>query len=188
MGKNKIIKDAIALFVITLVSGLCLGFVYNITKDPIALAEEQAKQESYQTVFPEAASFQNNGDIDTARASWTADGAEVTEVLEAVDSAGTVLGYVVSVTATEGYGGDISLSLGVAQDGTITGLEVLSMSETAGLGAKCTTQEFKSQFAGIQKDQVVMNEDFDQISSATVTSSAIEKGVNGALGFVSEIR
>ena len=46
MGKNKIIKDAIALFVITLVSGLCLGFVYNITKDPIALAEEQAKQES----------------------------------------------------------------------------------------------------------------------------------------------
>ena len=69
MGKNKIIKDAIALFVITLVSGLCLGFVYNITKDPIALAEEQAKQESYQTVFPEAASFQNNGDIDTALAS-----------------------------------------------------------------------------------------------------------------------
>ncbi len=188
MGKSKIIKDAIALFAITLVSGLCLGFVYNITKEPIALAEEQAKQESYQAVFPQAASFESREEINTALAAWGADGAEVTEVLEAVDGSGAALGYVVSVTATEGYGGGISLSLGVDLEGTITGLEVLSMSETAGLGAKCTTDEFKSQFAGIQKDQIVMNEDFDQISSATITSEAIEKGVNGALGFISEIR
>ena len=43
---NKIIKNTIILTVITLVSGLLLGLVYEITKEPIANAQEQAKREA----------------------------------------------------------------------------------------------------------------------------------------------
>ena len=67
MGKNTIVKDAIILFAITLISGLCLGFVYNMTKAPIEAAQEKAKQEAYQKVFADAASFQENEEIKTAR-------------------------------------------------------------------------------------------------------------------------
>ena len=51
---KNIIKNAMILTVITLVSGLLLGFVYDITKEPIAKAKEQAKNEAYQTVMQEA--------------------------------------------------------------------------------------------------------------------------------------
>ena len=44
--KNKIIKDALALTLITLVAGVALGGVYEITKDPIAKQEAQAKAEA----------------------------------------------------------------------------------------------------------------------------------------------
>lgn len=198
MGKNTIIKDALALLVITLVSGLCLGYVFSITKQPIADAQEKAKQEAYKKVFPDAAGFQENDSIKSALKGYEADGAEVTEVLEAVDGSGTVMGHVVAMTAKEGYGGDITLSMGIASDGTITGLEVLTMSETAGLGAKCTDDSpegFKAQFAGkinaSECDYEVSFGDggqFDQISSATITSRAITKALNASLGFVKTLQ
>ena len=55
--KNTIIKDALILFVITLVAGFGLGAVYGITKEPIAKANYNAQQEAYKTVFPDAAQF-----------------------------------------------------------------------------------------------------------------------------------
>ena len=48
---NKIVKDALVLTLITLISGLALGIVYEVTKEPIAVASEKAKQESYKEVF-----------------------------------------------------------------------------------------------------------------------------------------
>ena len=51
---NKIIKNTIILTIITVVAGLGLGFVYEITKDPIAAAQEATKKEAWQAVFPEA--------------------------------------------------------------------------------------------------------------------------------------
>ena len=60
------------------------------------------------------------------------------------------------------------------------------MSETPGLGAKCTNEDFQAQFAGIQADKVVINQDYDQISGATITSSAVMRAVNATLKFVAE--
>ena len=48
---NKLVKDALVLTAITLIAGVCLGGVYEITKDPIAKAQESATQESYKAVF-----------------------------------------------------------------------------------------------------------------------------------------
>ena len=66
------IKDAIILFAITLISGLILGFVYDITKAPIAAAAKAAKNEAYAVVFPEAKDFEAN-DAETSKITETAD-------------------------------------------------------------------------------------------------------------------
>ena len=55
---KKIIKDACILFAITLVAGVLLGIVYDVTKAPIANQSEKAKQEAYRAVLPDAESFE----------------------------------------------------------------------------------------------------------------------------------
>ena len=55
---NKILKNTVILTIITLVSGVALGGVYQITKEPIAKAQEEAKQEAYQQVFEDADAFE----------------------------------------------------------------------------------------------------------------------------------
>ena len=54
---NKILKNTVILTIITLVSGVALGGVYQITKEPIAKAQEEAKQEAYQQVSEDADAF-----------------------------------------------------------------------------------------------------------------------------------
>lgn len=189
---NTIIKDAIALFLITLVAGLGLGYVYQLTKDPIDAANLKKKQEAYQQVFAQAVSFEENADITAKIGEY--DGAEITEVLEAKDESGTVVGYVMSVTGKEGYGGAIELSLGFDMEGTITGMRILSNSETAGLGARCTEDWFQEQFSGIQAEEVVVTKtgksadnEIDAISGATITSKAVTKAVNAGNTFAKSL-
>ncbi len=64
--------------------------------------------------------------------------------MEAVDESGEIIGYVITVTDSEGYGGDITFSMGVQMDGMLNGISILSISETAGLGMKADTDEFKT--------------------------------------------
>lgn len=193
---NKIIKDALILLCITLIAGAALGLVYEITKDPIAKSQEKAKQEAYAAVF-ENATFETDETVTAkvAELGETYDGALVTEVLVAKDATGNVAGYVMSLTAKEGYGGKITLTMGVAADGKITGLEVLEASETAGLGAKCNEPEFKGQFSGkhlaspdgkmeVVKGGGATETQVDAISGATITSRAVTKAVNAGLQFV----
>lgn len=193
--KSTIAHDAIALCVITLVAGFLLGLVYKVTEKPIEDASLKAKQEAYQTVFPDAASFeasdQSEALVKEKGASY--EGAEITEYLLAKDSSGNEIGYVVSFTAKEGYGGDIRLSMGIDKDGAITGFEVLSNSETAGLGQNCVKPAFKDQFKGINADSIEWTKDgksadnqIDALSGATITTKAVTKGVNAALSFIKQ--
>ena len=69
--------------------------------------------------------------------------ATVDEVCEAADE-----GYVVTVTDKEGYGGDIQITVGVTKDGTVSGVSILSISETAGLGMRATEAKFQEQYVG----------------------------------------
>ena len=71
MSKGGFMKDAMILFAITLVSGACLGGVYEITKAPIAAAEMAAKAEAYKTVLPEAETFEEAGSADALAAANT---------------------------------------------------------------------------------------------------------------------
>lgn len=92
-------------------------------------------------------------------------------------------GYVIA-TQTYGYAGYIQMLIGVHNDGYVTGLQVRNMEETYGLGAEALTDwEFLAQFLRTEGDAEVGG-NIDAISGATVTSKAITRSVNSAVGFV----
>ena len=193
--KNKIIKDALALTLITLVAGVTLGGVYEITKDPIAKQEAQAKAEAYEQVFTDAAAFEavemDDTLTKTIRDQLDQEGYKaqsIEEVMRAEDQSGETLGYAFTVETSEGYGGDIQFSMGVQNDGTLNGISILSIGETAGLGMNADTPAFKDQFVGKQveklqytKNGATQDDEINAISGATVTTNAMTNGVNAGL-------
>lgn len=194
--ESGILKDAAILLVITIFSGLILGFVYQITKEPIALAEERAAKEAYSEVFPSASEFELSAEFSpeslSEDAGWLEagfDGVSIDNVLKALDKDGSLLGYVFTVTSHEGYGGDITFTMGIANDKTLNGISILSISETAGLGMKAE-EVLKPQFAGknvsvftYTKTGAVSDDQIDAISGATITTRALTNAVNGGLYF-----
>ncbi|MCQ2492551.1 MAG: RnfABCDGE type electron transport complex subunit G [Lachnospiraceae bacterium] len=198
MDKSLVI-DALKLLAITLVAGLALGFVYNITKEPIEQQKLLAKQAAYQVVFEDAASFENVDFTEDEIAQLTADkgieGVTVSEIMAAKDSSGADLGFVFDVTSSKGYGGDVELAVGIKADGTVNGYDTLSISETAGLGMNATKDDFKNEYKGAQAEQLTVVKDgsgasdpskIDAISGATITSRAVTSCVNTCLAYTLE--
>lgn len=196
---NKIIKNTLILTAITLVSGFLLGLVYEVTKAPIAAAKEKEKQEAYEKVLEDADSFESYDSFDEAEAADVLKEAgyesdDISEVAVALDGSGKEMGCVVTVTSHEGYGGDIKLSVGILSDGTVKGIEMLDISETAGLGMKAKESEFKDQF----KDKQVAkfsytktgedgDDKIDALSGATITTNAVTNAVDSALVYFQNV-
>ena len=204
---KSMIKDALILFAITLIAGLVLGAVYQVTKEPIAEQKEKAKQEACSEVFADAASFEILSVAATAEedtdamesenntpqnAAWEEQGfggVDIGEVMTALDENGTVLGYVITVDDHEGYGGDIQFMMGVRNDGTLNGISLLSISETAGLGMRAE-EVLKPQFVNKNakkfeyvKSGAAGEDQIDAISGATITTRAVTNGVNAGLHY-----
>ena len=196
---TKIMKDAAMLTIITLIAGLLLGLVYEVTKNPIKVQQALTKQKSFQAVFTDAAQFQdlNDFDVDSALQVLSQAGYEqesIDEAVEALADNGNILGYVMQVTTSEGYGGDITFSLGIRLDGTVNGYEILRISETAGLGMKAKDASFKDQYANKNVDSFVYTKtgatsenQIDAISGATITTNAITNGVNAGIAYFDSI-
>lgn len=196
---NKIVKNTLILSAITIVAGCLLGLVYEITKAPIAQAQENAKQEAYKTVLADAAEFTVDDTLDAAAAAnvlqeagYTGD--DIAEVAKALDASGSVMGYVITVTSHEGYGGDIKISVGILSDGTVKGIEMLEISETAGLGMKADEDEFKNQFKDKQVEKFSYtksgedgDDKIDALSGATITTNAVTNAVDSALVYFQNV-
>ena len=190
---NKILKNTLILTAITVVAGLLLGVVYGVTKEPIARTQENTKQAAFRSVLADADSFETVDGLDTDAAAallkengYTSD--DITEVAEGKDASGETIGYVINVTSHEGYGGDIELSVGILSDGTVKGIEMLSISETAGLGMKAKEADFKDQFKDKQVEKFTYTKTgesgddmIDAISGATITTNAVTNAVDSAL-------
>ena len=98
-------------------------------------------------------------------------------------------GYVITTTDKDGFGGNIQITVGIKKDGTINGVSILSISETAGLGMRAKEPSFYNQFAGQQAEKFYVSKDggdgqpIDALSGATITSRAVTGAVNTALGY-----
>lgn len=195
MSKESV-KNTCILMVITLLAGLLLGGVYEITKAPIAKERQKAKETAYKEVFAEAVNFQDMQIDESLNAEVKNQGmeADINEIMQVQDGSGNQIGYVLTVTDHEGYGGDVSFAMGVKSDGTLNGISFLSLSETAGLGMKAKEDGFRSQFSGknVEKFQYTKNgassdEEIDAISGATITTNAVTNGVNAGLYYVNQV-
>ena len=199
---NKLVKDALVLTCITVIAGFALGLVYEITKAPIAKAQEAALQQAYQTVFSDAASFADLEGIDAEKATKLVQDAGYTDdsidnCVKALDASGNPLGYVITVTSSAGYGGKITFSMGVTNDKMINGYSITSISETAGLGMKARDTgdgTFSSQFINraaeiftVTKNGASKSSEIDAISAATITSKAVTNGVNAGVTYFNSL-
>ena len=145
---NKILKNTLILTAITLIAGLGLGLVHEITLNPIAQAQEKAKKEAWQAVFPDAKLDEfKETDVDQKAAKQAISDLGVNATIDEVCTVGDT-GYVITTTDKDGYGGDIQVSVGIQSDGTVTGVSFLSISETAGLGMKAKEPSFYEQYVG----------------------------------------
>lgn len=186
--KNEFVQLGGVLCGITLVVSLCLGAVNAITVDPIA-KQNKLKTENALAQVMDADSEQ----IDVADGTTvTTDSGVAVEIISAykMTKDGQDAGYCVEVGPT-GFGGAVDTMIGIGTDGTITGISVISASsETPGLGARCTEEEFQAQFAGQPADgTVAVAKDGGSITAltgATITSRAVSNGVNAAAKFASE--
>lgn len=201
MAKNKsgIIKNTLVLVIVTFVAILALAVVNQVTMEPIAQAEIDARNEVYKAVYADANSFtevENTQKLLEESPALLAekgfDGCSINDVLAVTDAAGTVEGYVIAATSPSGYGGDVQIAIGI-KDGVITGFDVVSNSETAGLGSRCTDDEFTSQFDGKPVTQLEYTKtgatepnQIDAISGATITTNAVTQAVNSAIVFYQE--
>ena len=168
----------IVLTVISLVAALALGATYNGTKDRIAAQEAEKAVAVRQELLPAAADFEQ----------IAAEGE--TEVFKGIDADGNAVGYV-SVGTVTGFGGPVEVTVGMDGEGTLSGVRVggSNFSETAGLGAKSKEPAFYEQFAGkaYPVDLSKNGGEIDAITAATITSSAVIRGVNETAKYIADV-
>ncbi len=159
-----IVKYGGILCAITLIMGLLLGFVNGVTQPVIQQLAEETRLQSIKEVL--------SGDITGDEIIHEV---QKSEYIDSIMEYPTTEGRAFAVTAVpKGYGGTISLMIGLNGEGVVTGVSVMDMSETAGLGAKAKEQKFLDQFLD-------NNTEINALTGATVTTNAVKLGVSEAI-------
>lgn len=167
--KKEFIRLSAVLCVITLVAALLLAGVNKITAPRIAEAENRASEEAMKSILTEAENFE-----------------KINENISLAKKGDAVIGYCAKV-ASNGYGGAIVMMVGLDAEMKVQGIEILSHSETAGLGAKITEDGFKSQFKDKSPELTVVkgaaksSSEMSAVTGATISSRAVADGIKQAL-------
>lgn len=170
-----VLRLTVTLLLITGIVAAALAGVNAITKDAIAANQEKKTQDALAVVLP--------GVQDLKKVDVAGDAGIVSEVYASGDN------YAVKVLPA-GFDGAITMMVGIA-DGQVTGISVISHTETPGLGAVAAAQNakgeaFRSQFEG-QTGELEVGNQIDAMSGATITSKAVTTGVNAALNYVANL-
>ena len=170
-----VLRLTVTLLLITGIVAAALAGVNAITKDAIAANQEKKTQDALAVVLPDVQGLQ--------KVELTGDSGVVSEVYSDGES------YAVKVLPS-GFDGTITMMVGISE-GKVTGISVISHTETPGLGAVAAAQNakgdaFRSQFMG-QEGTLAVGEQIDAMSGATITSNAVVAGVNAALSYVANL-
>lgn len=175
-----IIKTAISLFLICAVAAGILAFVNTVTDPIIAENNLKSADKARLQVLPEAYEF---------TPSTNADGKEYYVGIKD----GTVVGYVFTTSAS-GYGGAVEVMSGISADGTVSGISILTINETPGLGMNAKKESFTLQYNSktgpftVVKNSTSAENDILAITSATITSKAVTNAVNEALAIYDTVK
>ena len=162
----------LSLTLVCLVCSAVLGCVYAVTAAPIKAAEDAKTTASIARVLP---AFEGQ----PSKESVSVDGVDYTYYRA------PGAGYAV-ISTVVGFGGPLTLMVGIGEDGLVCNTVVLSHSETPGLGAKCTSDtHFIDQFKGwdpAQKSISVRKDggEVDAITASTITSRAYSAAISQA--------
>lgn len=166
-----ILRLAVTLLLIAALMAAALAGVNAITKDKIADIQAQKIQEAISVVLPGVQGLEE--------VAVTGNAGVVKSVYAAADN------YAVEV-APLGFDGAITMMVGIS-GGKVTGISIVSHTETPGLGAVAAAdnakgEAFRTQFIG--GEGFAVGENVDAMSGATITSKAVTSGVNEALEYV----
>lgn len=165
----------VTLLLVTLIAGGALGYVYDLTKEPIAIAKLKAQQEAIKKVLPE---FERLGDAYKVPAESGADSLEFFPAYNGEE----LIGIAIKTYTKKGFNGFISIMAGIDQKGNFSNYEVLENNDTPGLGSKMgvwfkNTEKPKQSVIGkspkTTKFQVSKDGgDIDAITASTISSRA----------------
>ncbi len=190
-----IYKLVLVLGLFCVVSAGILAKVYDMTKGPIAEAKAEEVRRAIRAVLPP---YVNKADEEFLRKPTGEKDAKGNPISRKVyvgkDSSGRIVGRAFLVVAPDGYGGPIEIMMGVDPQGTITGLEIISLSETPGLGAKIASRDTwpgrgdgpGGLIGKSLKNKLKVKKDggeIDQITGATISPRAVVKAVRKGLLF-----
>ena len=175
---SEIIKPASALIMVTIAAAALLGYVHTITMEPITAQQLNIETEAIGAIFDQT--------LDTSKEVNIPINSPIKRALE-VYSEGKPLGYAI-FTSPSGYSGPVNIVVGVSTDGVVGGVMILEHSETPGLGANANSSVFTDQYKGKSGKLRVTkstagDDEIQAITSATITTNAVTKGVNDALDF-----
>ena len=185
----RIPKPVIALTLIAALAGVALSGVFSMTKDTIEEQKAIAERASYNEVCPGTDQFVTSEaakarleELDGANWGTEYGSTRINEAFIGKDASGNITGYALSVSS-KGFGGDVTMALGLTPDGAVNKISFTELNETAGLGMRANEDSFKDQFAG-KTGSVTYGEDgIEAMSGATVTSTAVKNAVNAGLNF-----
>ena len=171
-----ILRLTATLLAICACVALALAGVNAITKDQIAANKAAKTTAALQQVLPGVTDVQEVSFVDASG------------IVKKVYSGET--GYAVEV-APNGFGGAITMMVGISNEGKVLGISIISHAETPGLGAVAAANTdkgaaFRGQFAGLVSGITIGSGEnqIDSLSGATISSQAIVNGVNAALDCV----
>ncbi|RTZ94250.1 MAG: electron transporter RnfG [Deltaproteobacteria bacterium] len=175
-----ILKLIIPLTIICVVAAVSLSYVHKITLKPIAYQKRMEKVRALKRVLP---AYDNDPDKEILKVPGEKGNSVEVNLAK---KGGKLIAVAYRMVSHKGYSGDIELLMGVDLKGKITGIEILSMSETPGLGARIEEPAFKKQFVGktlkntkwaVKKD----GGDIDQITGATISPRAVTEAIHRGL-------
>jgi Predicted NADH:ubiquinone oxidoreductase, subunit RnfG len=176
-------KDLLPALILALICGICvflLAGTYSLTRGEIEKQEEASAQERKLTIFPDADSFEDLEYSAEIKSELQAKGIEPDEVFVAKAKDGSVLGYIF-VTSGFGYAGNIETTTGIGADGKIVMVIATAASDTPKLGKEVEGRPFLDGFTGLGTDsEIVLNQDVDAVSGATISSRAATGCINRA--------
>lgn len=178
-----ILIPAVSLLLICAVVTALLGLTNSVTAPKIEQLAAETEAAAKQAVLTDAASFSDEMQIEKDGNVYT--------YYEGLAADGSCAGFVFR-TSAKGYGGDIAVMVGIGTDGTVAGVNILSISETAGLGMNAKNESFLSQFLGKSGTIGVLKNgssetEIQALTGATITSKAMASAVNQALDLYKEV-
>ena len=172
---NKIFKPIVVLCVICIVVTGALAATNGMTA-PIIEAATLAAQEAARTeLLPDAQGFEKVEGVDVAN---------VSDVYRTTNDVGVVI-----TSSAKGYGGDVVVMTAITPDGNIKQIKVTEQSETKGIGRSVlATPSYWERYEGVSAGQaLVLNQDIDAYSGATISSRAVLTAVNSAIEAYNQI-